>query len=933
MSGEPSTAPSDSPDSIQVFLSYTRDPDLNAAILLREQLEKNNLRVFQDEPSIRAGENWLEKIETGLKECSAFIVLVGKKGVTRWVGAEVQIAIARHKAPKDDEDTNKDDADAKRPPVFRLPIFPVLLPDGNPNSLPPFLSTFQIEKWNPEEALPDSFTTAIKNGIELSSKIPLLERCPYLGLSVFQRKDANLFFGRQQETLDALNLFGNPRHSNPEDQTYGKGYNWWLQIEGNSGAGKSSFVNAGLMPIIERGGLWGQTGYEFDIIGRMTPGQNPVEMLAELIARKFKSRLDMDGWIERLQNNKDSFRRLLRERREDNKAFLLIVDQFEELLTITGKKQRTQFDRQLANALTDTKCPFFLITTIRSDFLGDLDKLPGLSIQYNQICGRYRLGTITPDGLKEVIEKPSALAGIDPSEVTAAMLNDSRDEIGVLPLVENALAYLYKHRNGNKLDGNRYHSAGGIAGLLEEEADNMLHRLGKKQRENTLELLLRLTHIGTEGRNTRQRVPLAEALAIAGGGNAEAGQMLLYKLAGLGGGDKQEGRDGLRLIIVAKEEGEYVDLIHETLIRPRRKDENGKIIGYWDTLYQYIDKHRDRDIVRQQLKFRTERWKNSGWLGHWWNLAGFLDARRFRRVRPLKGTSEHNFLRWSQKKNWVNLILASTITAYFTESYIWTIKNELPISSIYLLQKFRLGYKPLPELVSIGANEPFLMGETDIDIINTIDETRQQLNFGYPPKVHDALPPFLIGKFETTFEEFDYFVWHQNHNGNYKIKYPATSKGGRGRQPATSMTWDEANEYAQWFGNMKGNLKCYLPTEAQWEYAARAGTHTGYPWGEEVGKNNANCDGCGSQWDLDSSAPVGQFKPNAFGIYDMNGNVWELTQDSWEMAQDANQPNEILKVVRGGSFYEEPRIIRSTARFNKAASQRFYHTGFRVACE
>ena len=66
-----------------------------------------------------------------------------------------------------------------------------------------------------------------------------------------------------------------------------------------------------------------------------------------------------------------------------------------------------------------------------------------------------------------------------------------------------------------------------------------------------------------------------------------------------------------------------------------------------------------------------------------------------------------------------------------------------------------------------------------------------------------------------------------------------------------------------------------LLSEAEWEYAARAGSTTKYPWGDEIGRGNADCDGCGSQWDGKPPAPVGSFAPNAFGLYDMAGNVWQ----------------------------------------------------------
>ena len=90
------------------------------------------------------------------------------------------------------------------------------------------------------------------------------------------------------------------------------------------------------------------------------------------------------------------------------------------------------------------------------------------------------------------------------------------------------------------------------------------------------------------------------------------------------------------------------------------------------------------------------------------------------------------------------------------------------------------------------------------------------------------------------------------------------------------MSWREANAYVQWLSGKLGE-RYRLPTAAEWEYAARAGSVTEYPWGKKVGKNRANCKGCGSRWDRRQTAPVGSFPSNAWGLHDVVGNVYEWT--------------------------------------------------------
>ena len=106
---------------------------------------------------------------------------------------------------------------------------------------------------------------------------------------------------------------------------------------------------------------------------------------------------------------------------------------------------------------------------------------------------------------------------------------------------------------------------------------------------------------------------------------------------------------------------------------------------------------------------------------------------------------------------------------------------------------------------------------------------------------------------------------------------------GRGRRPVINVSWDDAQAYIKWLSGITGK-QYRLLSEAEYEYAARAGTETKYPWGEEIklnGEAMANCNGCGSQWGGKQTAPVGSFPANVFGLYDMVGNVSEWTEDCW----------------------------------------------------
>jgi formylglycine-generating enzyme required for sulfatase activity len=197
--------------------------------------------------------------------------------------------------------------------------------------------------------------------------------------------------------------------------------------------------------------------------------------------------------------------------------------------------------------------------------------------------------------------------------------------------------------------------------------------------------------------------------------------------------------------------------------------------------------------------------------------------------------------------------------------------------------------------------------------------------------------PFAIGRYEVTFEEYDKFAQAT------KRELPNDGGGGRGRQPVINFTWEEAVEYAKWL-TAQTSKRYRLPTEAEWEYAARGGTETNFWWGNEMKSGVANCAGCGSQWDEKLTAPVGSFPPNLFGLYDTAGNVWEWVEDcdhedykgaptdgsAWKKEDGGNC---YLHVFRGGAWNYGTKGLRSSLRGRGDPTTRSATIGFRLVRE
>ena len=219
----------------------------------------------------------------------------------------------------------------------------------------------------------------------------------------------------------------------------------------------------------------------------------------------------------------------------------------------------------------------------------------------------------------------------------------------------------------------------------------------------------------------------------------------------------------------------------------------------------------------------------------------------------------------------------------------------------------------------------FTMGSPD-------HETGRVRNEG-PQHTVTIAKAFAVSQFDVTFDDWDACV-------SVGGCPPVGDSGfGRGRRPVTNVTWDDAQQYVAWLSRMTGRPYRLL-SESEWEYSARAGSSTTYWWGDDVGHGNANCVGCGSDWDNRMTSPVGSFKPKGFGLYDVSGNVWQWVQDclhddykgapadgsAW-LTVDCS-----LRVDRGGSWVTKgEQNMRIAFRGSYPAGSRNYSLGIRVA--
>ena len=234
-----------------------------------------------------------------------------------------------------------------------------------------------------------------------------------------------------------------------------------------------------------------------------------------------------------------------------------------------------------------------------------------------------------------------------------------------------------------------------------------------------------------------------------------------------------------------------------------------------------------------------------------------------------------------------------------------------------------------PEMVSIAGGE-FVMGSPSSEAGRHSDEG---------PQHRVAVPPFEMGRHEVTFAEWDACVADGGCDHS-----PDDNGWGRGHNPVINVSWHDVQQYIIWL-NRRSGTTYRLPSEAEWEYAARAGTITPFATGECISSDQANFrgdlpyGGCESGEYRARTAEAASIPPNPWGLHDMYGNVWEWTADCW--ADDYRgtpldgSPHDAgnckVRVVRGGSWPYAAGVLRSAFRDKYLLDQRNISLGFRLA--
>jgi formylglycine-generating enzyme required for sulfatase activity len=891
--------PGDEQKAYDLFLSY-HWRDHDMVEPLARALRQKGLEVLLDRWYLVPGLRWQTALESALLSCRAAAVLIGPHGLGSWQQREKELALDRQARDE------------------RFPVIPVLLPGAEPA-----LEFLSLNTWvdlrGGVEA-PDTLTILSRAARGEPPEPALEERardlratvCPFRGLSYFREEDAPFFFGRESFS-DLLS-----------DKVRCRSL---VAVVGASGCGKSSVVRVGLLPRLRKS----PCGRVYEM-ATLVPGDRPMRALAAVLLPLLEPKAADADELERFERVKrlahylatendglrDVAERVL-EKQPGTDRLLLVVDQWEELYTLAEPTQTQPFIEALLRATAVT--PLDVVLTLRGDFYGR-------ALSHRFLADRLQdadvnLGPMNREELHRAVVEPAGKVGLGYQPGLAErILEDVGDEPGNLPLLEFVLKGLWEARRGGELHHEAYDAMDGVEGAMARRAEEVwrsVREKGPQKEEKLRRVFLDLVHTEEGARDTRRRVQLDKLDQEA---SELAGQLVHERLL-VTGRDEASGRETL-------------EVAHEALIR------------HWERLRNWLDADREFRAWRNRLVAGLADWERSGrkdsdtllrggplaeaerWIGERGEDLSD-DERAFIEAGSTAARRRTRF-KWCTVAT-VMLVLIG-VSAWFSQYWLAELERRRPI------ELKMVTIRPDPKGFLMGAPE-------DDEEAFPIEKPPHRVVFGHA---------FAIGKYEVTFEEYDKFAYATGR------RLPSDTGFGGGMRPVINVTWEEAREYAKWLSKETGK-KYRLPTEAEWEVAARAGTVTRRYWGDDPDLKEActyaNVFDRGSEKELKSrygidwkpfacedgyatTAPAGSFKANRWELHDMLGNVWEWVQDCWH-EDNSNAPRDgsawlekdggdcRLRVVRGGSWSDRPRYVRASNRYGYDAGGRGGDVGFRLA--
>jgi formylglycine-generating enzyme required for sulfatase activity len=771
---------------------------------------------------------------------------------------------------------------------------------------------------------------------------------PYPGLRPFEAEEWSIFFGRERMIDEVIQRLAIHR---------------LVMIHGSSGSGKSSLVRAGVLPKLARQHLRAGAPWRTCSI---RPSGGPLWNLAKELAR-------LEGEGENIARVGQIIAQFSQRnatlsavggslKNSAGRRLCILVDQFEELFRFEKETSRDEAElfvdllvrNDIESAETDGDAvklveqtnPVHVIVTVRSEFLGECARFYGLAEAINRT--QYLVPRMDREGLIRAIRRPAQLYGAEVSlDLTERLIADVAGREDELPLIQHGLMFLWnaaaaKLRPGNKivLKAEALEAWGGLANLLSSHADMVVDAAAPDaERQYAVERLFRaLTDLNVESQGIRRPRVFRDLVALT-----EIGEEKLRAII-----DALRG-DGVSFLTPYPpeviDEGTPIDISHEALIRCwnrladpqdgwlRREFDDGLI---WRSLLveaRSFDRNEKRVLSPATTEERWDWWRqqklNSAWAERYGG--GFAQVERL--IAASRDNSRRKRL---QHYAFIGTLLVISCVgvayAVATNRVRLQLLNDLYVRGTVLSIDSEQALKPrdqfrectkCPEMVVIPAGM-FMMGSPETEEGRNEDET--------PQHMVTISSPFAVSKFDVTFEQWDACY---DLGGCRRLE---DSDWGRGNRPAINLTWFDAQDYANWLSKVTG--KSYrLLSEAEWEYAARAGSQTAYYWGDAVGTANANCYECGSRWDGQQTSPVGSFPPNAFDLYDMAGNVYQWVQDcTHDDYEGAPADGSVWtgndcrgRAMRGGSWFDRPQSVRTANRYGGPADFRYTGLGLRIA--